>query len=434
MTTFASAGHAPLSTNLQGVISRALNPVHGLLTSLREDRPSRRSGHIRIVRAALAPPAYFRSNAPSSVQTTEDGCGAAFDRESAYWAAIGEAVERYSASIYWPDDLVEATAEYLGDRAIDLSPLIRIGRPEVEAFDPTTSRAWCRGRRVVSEDPVLVPAMLCFLGYRTRYAGEIIAQSDSTGLACGVSPDDATLRALCELIERDAFAANWSLSRRAPRIAWSQDDIASLKPAVQTTLGGTDRPVNLFYIAQSFGIHVVAAFTRGERGLFSLAAAAAPSIGRAVEKAVAELLQGWSAVNAFPELDTPLDLTDLKTPFDHLRFYLHPDRIAFVEDTFCGDETVSFADLKAADHPEMTAGDLAARLNAHGFDAVAIDQTTPDVAELGLSVARVVAPGLQPMVFGPHSTCVPDTRRLDQWRAIWNLATAPLNPNPHPFP
>ena len=73
------------------------------------------------------------------------------------------------------------------------------------------------------------------------------------------------------------------------------------------------------------------------------------------------------------------------------------------------------------DHIEV----CAARLAHLGLDAIAIDVTSPDIAEVGFHVARVVAPGTQPLFFGSG------LHRLSP-RA---LATSEnLNLHPHPFP
>lgn len=424
----------PLSDNLMAVIDRLLDPTHGLVTSVHEDKPLRQAAGIRIVRTTVAPPAYFRGNAPSPVKTVEDGYGAAFDRETAYWAAIGESVERYSASIYWPDHFIVATARALGTRAVAMAPLIRVARPETCAFDPDSARAWMEGVDLATGEASLVPAMLCYLGYRSQYPGEVIAQSDSTGLACATSFDDGCKRGLCEVIERDAFAANWLLSRQPPVMTFTAADIAGFPAAVAAALTDNNLSIRLLHVAKSFGVHVVMAFVSDGVSLCSIGAAASPSLRRAVEKATAEVLQGWSAVNAFPVLTEPLTLEGLKTPFDQLRYYMHAERLHLLEAMCGGSEAAAFGDLCAGDQPDMTARDIARRLTADGFQAAAADLSTSDVSDLNFTVVRVVVPGLQPLVFGPASVQVPDERRLDQWRTMWGIAGSALNPHPHPFP
>ena len=73
---------------------------------------------------------------------------------------------------------------------------------------------------------------------------------------------------------------------------------------------------------------------------------------------------------------------------------------------------------------------------ATGNDVVLCDLTTPDVADLGLAVARVVVPGLHPLQMG-HGNRALGGRRL---HAVPDLLGSPRagfdgdNPYPHPFP
>jgi ribosomal protein S12 methylthiotransferase accessory factor len=74
-------------------------------------------------------------------------------------------------------------------------------------------------------------------------------------------------------------------------------------------------------------------------------------------------------------------------------------------------------------------GDIEAavsRLQTAGFEVIVVDVTTPDVAAAGLSVVRVVVPGLVPLHF-QHPRPFLGVRRLTG-------TPSPLNPFPHPFP
>jgi ribosomal protein S12 methylthiotransferase accessory factor len=77
-------------------------------------------------------------------------------------------------------------------------------------------------------------------------------------------------------------------------------------------------------------------------------------------------------------------------------------------------------------------------VQARGFDVLAVDVTTPDIAELGFSVARVIVPGVQPL----------DMDELRPYRGGKRLYEAPrllgysdrvateddIFEEPHPFP
>ncbi len=421
-----------ISRDLSAIVARTAHHGHGLITDLYEEVPIGDVGGLRLVHAKLASPLYFRGNAPKPGRMADSGIGAGFDREAAYWSAIGEAVERYAGTIYWRDALLSASALTLGEGAIDLKPLIRVARPGVAAFDAQASRYWMRGIDLASGASRLVPAAMACLAYEAETPAEAIVQDDSTGLACGQGFADAALRALCERLERDAFAATWLLERRAPRIIFSARDLEGLSAGCQRVLTHRNFGMHVFYLAESFGVHVVASVTRSASGVGVVAAAASPSLDRAIEKAAAEGMHAWISARKLAGQPVVETVACLNSPADHARYYLRPDRFAIVASLFGGEDTVAYSALRTGAIADMDR--ITHALADAGLAATAVDLTTDDVAELGFRVVRVVVPGLQPLVFGPACVVAPDPRRLDQWRATWGLPQGPLNPHPHPFP
>jgi ribosomal protein S12 methylthiotransferase accessory factor len=66
-----------------------------------------------------------------------------------------------------------------------------------------------------------------------------------------------------------------------------------------------------------------------------------------------------------------------------------------------------------------------------GLDAIAVDQTTPEQAALGLVAARVLVPGALPMTFGHAARRLEGAERLAR---LLREAGEEANPWPHPFP
>lgn len=81
---------------------------------------------------------------------------------------------------------------------------------------------------------------------------------------------------------------------------------------------------------------------------------------------------------------------------------------------------------------------LASRLAARGVSAYAVDITTPDVADAGLSVVHVLSPDLQPIDFSHRLRYLGGRRLYEAAHELGlrdrPLAPAELNPDPHPFP
>jgi len=78
-------------------------------------------------------------------------------------------------------------------------------------------------------------------------------------------------------------------------------------------------------------------------------------------------------------------------------------------------------------------------LGRAGYEVIVADVTTPDIAEVGLSVVRVIVPGLAPL-HSNHLRPFLGVRRIFEvpFRLEWNRRgwspESGLNPFPHPFP
>ena len=121
---------------------------------------------------------------------------------------------------------------------------------------------------------------------------------------------------------------------------------------------------------------------------------------------------------------------------DHIRFYAdegHAERAAFLDASVERTPTEAVSSL-VGDHVE----ELCERVASAGSSAYAVDVTSPDVTELGLTVTKVIAPELcaldvvHPARFlgGPriYGAAAAAGLRDDP------LAEADVNPDPHPFP
>ena len=125
---------------------------------------------------------------------------------------------------------------------------------------------------------------------------------------------------------------------------------------------------------------------------------------------------------------------------DHIRRYAdhrHAAGTAFLDASAARTDFGSVPPLEGEDAGAWLEA-LCRRVEAAGSSAYAVDVTAPDVAELGLTVARVVAPGLCSLDTA-HAARFLGGRRLYEAAAVLGLRAGPvgeddLNPDPHPFP
>ena len=379
--------------------------------------------------------------------------GAGLTREAARRAAIGEGLERYCASIYDADQLLFGRARELrqghavappADFAL-FHPRQQVGFPP---FTDDTPLAWTWAFSLVRREPVLVPACLVYMPYvpRSHAPDEaVIAPAVSTGLACGRSPDAALLRGIYEAVERDAFMIAWLNRLRMPRV-----DLAS-SPALEDLYEARFRRDGLEYTLVDMTTDVpIPSFAcilvdwRKTPPMVCVGGASSLDPVEAATKALVEAVQTheWAKfIGREPDaLQFAPDHTDIRDFERHVALYAFGDMLPAVEFLRQGDLAGSAATWRTratgdTRHDLQTVVHLLAAL---GQDVLALDLTSPDVAESGYTATRVVIPGLQPL-FGDHLLRFLGGSRLYQVPQRLGFTSAEttleqLNPDPHPYP
>lgn len=377
--------------------------------------------------------------------------GSGMTRATAAAAAVGEAVERYSASYVPHEQLVQATAAELGDRAPDPSSFALFhdvqyaqkGFPYTP-FTADTRIKWVEGVDLETNEPTLLPAELVFLADTGPPRDGRISYSTSSGLACGRTYADALERALFELLERDAFMLAWWRRLSPARLDWS----------THGWMADVDRryfePTGVEYVALDLSwVHdlpIVAGVVRagpGSGAALGVGASARASVEDCWWRALAEAFASRSACRKLrllePERRYEADGSDVVSFDDHICFYGDDERADEASFLWTGSETRA-----AGDVPALTAqGDrlrdeLVARVRRAGSRTFAVDVTAPDVAAAGLRVVRALAPGLCALDAEHRCRFLGSARLLDlSERDILTGGVRridDLNPLPHPFP
>jgi ribosomal protein S12 methylthiotransferase accessory factor len=290
-----------------------------------------------------------------------------------------------------------------------------------------------------------VPAQLAYLPLPRANGGEtLIGYATSSGVACAPTPEEAILSGLFELIERDAFMLAWSNRLSLPRLDWSRDpELAALDQRYFAPSGLRYSAVDLsvfFGVPAALG---VVHGTPGELGALGVGAGCGATVAVAWRKALAEAFDVRAHVRDALYEDPSLlgrPAEEIGSFDDHIFFYGDAERAraaAFLD---------ASTERRATPDVESVAGDdvltlieaVVARLAAKGVSAYAVDVTSPDVAEAGLSVMRVVCPQLCALDVVDKARFL-GGRRL--YHAAFEAGLAPqpldladLNPDPHPFP
>jgi len=382
----------------------------------------------------------------------QTGAGSGLDRDSARAAAIGEAVERYSACETDHLEAVVGSARELGARAVApdrfaLHSRAQHARPgfPYRPFTADTPVAWVPAFSLPDGAPVLLPAQLVFLHWKLREGEERIARSTSSGLACRPTLEEASLSGLLELLERDAFMLTWKARLSWPRVAWPSG--SRLAAFEREFVAPTGLSVAALDLSAVWSVPTVLGVARssvpGEAPL-GVGAAAATSIESAATKAIDEAIRVRSWASALRALDPGGESLpppeEIRTFEQHIQFYAYERHLAATRFLDASPER------RAADGVEPLEGGtpsaqvrtLCERLSERGLTAYVADAAPPDVRTAGLCVARVVVPELCALDV-EHAARYLGGVRLYKEPVRLGFCARPLtedelNPDPHPFP
>ena len=314
--------------------------------------------------------------------------------EDAFISCVAEAVERLSqieqeADIYDTAPLDVVGDQVLPDLAAQLQLLLsRAGLPM------TTNIDWMAGHCLTTGRTTLVPADWCL---RRPVSGTLAIPGAalSTGTAAGSSREMAVIRALLELIERDAAAMWWIGGSRARPVA---ADSRAMRQAVELLnalrLGCEGRSTWLLDVTTDLAmpcITAVSVATDGRR--FASGRASRFSADEAAHAAILEMCQMEVALELSEAKQGSLGAESLKAADRR-----HLERGRVIDADNCqllhpkGPPRPSIAGhLEPGETRLNWLGDLAA---AHGIDVAIVDLTRLDY---GLPVCAAVAPSLQLM-------------------------------------
>jgi ribosomal protein S12 methylthiotransferase accessory factor len=378
------------------------------------------------------------------------GGGSGVSATAARAAAIGEAVERYSASVADPERLVVATARELGPGAVDPARFALYsnrqyatpGFPYVR-FDRDTRLAWVEGKALPGVEPAWLPAQLVHLV--SDRDEPRICRATSSGLACHRTPAEATLAALLELLERDAFMLTWKARLSWPLLGWRGNE--RLVDWEHRFLRPTGLRVRAVDMSPVWDVPCCAAVVRSTvpgGAPLGVGAAAGVTVERAVTKALDEAtrVRTWAqALRGFdPDGSTTPVPAAIRDFDDHIRFYADPrnaHRAGFLDASTERRDVDRIRRLRG-DTPEERVEKICGRLARRFASAYAVDVTSPDVRVAGLTVIRAVAPELCALDV-EHEACLHGGARL--YEEPVRLGLRPrrlteddLNADPHPFP
>ncbi|HVG17655.1 MAG TPA: YcaO-like family protein [Blastocatellia bacterium] len=430
--------------------AQLLDPVSGIIRSIMPNWIEQGAALIQVF-GAVACQANPISQAPQINRTG----GASIYRENAIAATIGESVERYCSAYYEPENLIFASYKEVESDAVHPEQFGLYSERQYRTpgfpFVPFTTSArinWTWGYSLQQKRRVLVPACLTYLPYRSdeRHKEVSITTTTSTGLACGNTLEEAILSGIGEVVERDALTCFWLNRLPLPQV--EVDKASPIYDVFKEKLDLAGLRYHLCDATTDLGIPVFFTLLVGDSNVGRMVNAGSQanlSAHNAALKSMVEAAHGRPYVRYIiqqnPNWKYSPDFSTVRSFQDHAAFYTrapqHFDALDFVTKAGPSRLLSEVKDLSTG----SVRGDIElclSKLADKGIDLIVVDLTTPDIEEVGLKVARVIAPGLQ-LIHGDHRYRFQGCSRLYKVPESLGYRSGPvdeaeLNPYPHPLP
>ncbi len=445
-------GGAEPEGDLSAAVDRLVSPHCGIVRSLGPvPKDPSEPEFPMVIRAELANHGFTTDDDRFTVCS-----GKGMSPAEARVSALGEAVERYGGRSWDADRVLRCRRASLPGPSLDPCRLVLYADEQYESlpyspWSEDTETDWVGATLLGDGSTVFVPALAVFMDYQLRSRHEFLFPVTSNGLAAGPSLPAAVLRGLLEVVERDGFLLSWMhrLPGRRLDVGASTDPaVASMAAAyrrrgveLNVVLVPTDHPAT---VAVAIGVDLDPGPDR-PAAVVGLGADLDPAV--AVRRAALEVGQVRPALRARMRdpanrrrlaelLADPGAVRDLE---DH--DLLFADRSKLEElDFWLGSPVVSppVPHPPASDRVAADLSVLAGALAEAGSDVYYVNLTPPDLAALGVSVARALVADFQPIHFGAREARL-GGERLGRFPALIGrpdydqIGTGVLNLHPHPL-
>jgi ribosomal protein S12 methylthiotransferase accessory factor len=367
-------------------------------------------------------------SSPDGSAHVMDGTGGSIDQQESRIKAIAEGLERYSSCFYDEKQFIWATADELGDEALDLSTVPRCSERELRhprcpilAPNKGAPIRWVRGVSLLDGRLVWVPAIMVYLHISFLSPGERFWQPISTGCAAHASLEKALTSAICEIIERDAISLIWLQRLPLPRI--ELDEVSEeLQRYLDLNRRGSFGFEHYFFDAtMDVGVPTIYSLhlSPGNENLSSLVMCSTeldPSV--AIAKVIRESSASRIAMQTNREVPAKLD--DF-THVHHGAMYMgKQERLHAYEFLLNSPQRRLLSEIPVITGSDSQADliNLIERLRQRKMEAYAVDLSTDEALRVGMRVVRVIIPALQPLSFSYRAQYLGHPRLYDAPRRM----------------
>lgn len=334
--------------------------------------------------------------------------GVSFGREIALVRALGETIERYAINKSKTNVVANGTVseikklglKYLNP--VDISPFSK-KQLQLESFKQFRIKSsskfkWTTGVSINKKGKILIPCQLVSFNYERIKEEPIILPLVSTGTAFGLTFEDALYRAICEIIERDAFMIAYLNKLPNKKI-----DLISLKDRDINNILQILKRYNLELIVldmtSDLNIPVFGAIVIDRTGL-----GPAVSVGLKCGLEIKDVLIGsieeslmtrsWIR-DKFIYLNPDYKKNKVIKNIEQRAYFWFPNKMIKELDFWLKTKNRKKLNLKI--NTKQPLKEVLNRLKVEGMDVIYIDITPSDVKKEGFVVLRVIIPEMEPL-------------------------------------
>lgn len=390
-----------------------------------------------------------------------------FSEERAYWKSLAEGIERsiwkYSNEFY-KKKLKKASFLQLGDNALDINSLAGFSDSQKRdypflLYNEKSVFKWIRVPSLTSGRKIFCPIQLFSLYYCERRVNyfknsnlkePMLRWAISTGLATGRNKDEAVLKGILEVIERDSFMITYLNKISPPQ--FNLEELSEEDDELKSILKKFKRynlEIHILKMPTDFPIHITLSVLidrSGKGPALTLGARADFDLRKSIIDAMSESLSCRLGVKDFSKIALE-KIIDMKK-MDRIGRLIYWSRIENIYqlDFLIKGKVVSANLSKCKNFFTVKNNPLSEKyckkkiqfltniMRKKKYDMVYADITTKEIKKFNLHCVVVVIPQLQPMHLDERIPYF-EGKRLREVPTVCGYSPAKeLNKIPHPFP
>lgn len=348
------------------------------------------------------------------------GSGIALNDTLAQIKAVGETIERTALGRYGKLMSFSYAKQPSGIKAADPTLWINYkdaAREEVLERVRNSVLQWSRADDLLTGEEIYIPAQLVYIPY--EFNNEIVLRSPvSTGAAYGASLEDATMRGIMEIVERDAFMLNYLKKNDV-----SQVDHPTIRK-IKKYFSRYRLDLHLLEMQNDLNIPVIFGVVVDKTGLGPALAAGLKANTDPVQAAIgaaleSEHVRSWLRysyiIDGTPAIKSPEDITSLKTR----GYYWFPKGSEKNLSFWLNSKT---RELESTQN-EKSLADILALCRERGYHAYRVSL---DTQEAPGSAVKVLIPEMQPLR-------LIESKKVFGTKKLYEGGSGEFNMVPHPF-